>query len=75
MTSPLKSRQERATEARALRAVAEYRLITSSAVSYPALGYVDDRGRVPLFKLLEFLCIHEDYSKAEAEKIANDNHQ
>lgn len=59
---------------RALKAIAEYRLITTGAVNYAQLGYCDDRGKIPLFKLLEFLAIHEEQMRAEADKLSHVNH-
>lgn len=62
---------ERALVSKVLQAIAEYRLITSGAATYQSLGYVDSRNRVWSFKLLEFLTIDEELSRAIHEKHGN----
>lgn len=67
LSSPLKTPQERALEARALHAIAEYRLVKRGVATYQQLGYRLPGDDAPEIKLLEFLMIDGAFNKANQE--------
>jgi hypothetical protein len=67
-TVALKSRSEAALEQRAIRAIAEYRMVKDGITSYDRLGHGLPGGEVVEFKLREYLVIEALINDANEER-------
>lgn len=67
----LKTAEEIALERRAIKAIAEYKLVKDGVTGYAQLGFALPNGRVIAPKLREHLVIDAAYSNAFAEKYKN----